>query len=69
LENLGVQGRAGITLFEYLLFEILLARHQNLSFANKMIKTTLSGVGRNNLFENHLFKMLLGRPQNTKLCT
>ena len=38
-------------------------------FANKMVESKFSGVGRNNIVENVLFEMLLGRHENTKFCT
>ena len=54
---------------EYLLFEMHFEGIKTPRFANKMVESKFSGVGRNNIVENFLFEMLLGRHENTKFCT
>ena len=71
--KIGKSGLLGVgrnNIFEYLLFEMTLGRHENTNFfIHKNDESTLAGVGRNNICEYLLFEMALGRHENTKFCT
>jgi hypothetical protein len=66
LENLGFKGRAGITLLEYILFEMA-SKHRVLH--EKLADLSFQWWAGITLLEYLLFETILARHENTKFCT